>query len=55
MLSSTGLSKLEKLLKALKITNKDQALFSLEHTGIYNHNLLQWIVEKGYHLWLASP
>ena len=50
-----GLSKLEKLLKELKITNKDQALFSLEHTGIYNQNLLERIVKKGSHLWLESP
>ena len=50
-----GLRKLEKLLKELKITNKDQALFGLAHTGVYNHNLLQWIVKKGYPLWLASP
>ena len=50
-----GLRKLEKLLKDLKISNKDQALFCLEHTGIYNQNLLEWIVKKGYHLWLESP
>ena len=50
-----GLRKLEELLKDLKITNKDQALFCLEHTGIYNQNLLEWIVKKGYHLWLESP
>ena len=50
-----GLRKLEELLKELKITNKDQALFCLEHTGIYNQNLLEWIVKKGYHLWLESP
>ena len=45
-----GLRKIEKLLKELKITNKDQALFCLEHTGIYNQSLLEWIVKKGYHL-----
>ena len=50
-----GLGQLEKVLKELKIRNKDQVLFSLEHTGIYNHNLLQRIVKKGYHLWLESP
>ena len=50
-----ALRKLEKLLKDLKISNKDQALFSLEHTGIYNQNLLEWIVKKGYHLWLETP
>ena len=50
-----GLRQLEKLLKDFKINTKDQALFCLEHTGIYNHNLLEWIVKKAYHLWLESP
>ena len=45
----------KKLLKDFKINTKDQALFCLEHTGIYNHNLLEWIVKKAYHLWLESP
>ena len=34
-----GLRQLGKLLQDLKIKDKVQALFCLEHTGIYNHIL----------------
>ena len=50
-----GLRQLEIILQELKIKDKAQVLFCLEHTGIYNHTLVEWIAQQGYHLWLESP
>jgi transposase len=50
----TGLQTLEKSLKRLGIA-KDQLLLCVEHTGIYNYNLLHWVSQVGYALWLENP
>jgi transposase len=49
-----GLQTLEKRLKSCRVL-KEELLVCVEHTGIYNYNLLHWVSQSSYQLWLENP
>jgi transposase len=49
-----GLQVLGKSLQNLDIP-KSELLLCVEHTGIYNYNLLEWANQGDYQLWLENP
>lgn len=52
--SKPGLKMFVQKLKQHQIS-PSSALFCLEHTGIYNYQLVDWSVKHNYQIWLENP
>lgn len=52
--TKNGLKSLQKRLNNLAIA-KTELLVCVEHTGIYNYNLLDLVSQEAYDLWLENP